>query len=299
MKRSDGSAKTWQAMMRDMGQFAEKAAPWATGVILPQVAIVLPQSLQLSVLNATALEAQQKSVRALYHYARTEAYAVGEYQIELLGNPRLIILPSPFALTRSAWDAMRGKVEGGATLLVSGLFDQDAHFHPTGRQKEIGLDYSPGLLTIRENVLKWPEGEARLTYGGDKTTFLDRAVLPDGSAWAEKTLGKGRVLFAPLPLELNDNLQAVGEVYRYALKVAGVVATYSTSLQDPGILICPTRFPHATLYVLTSESGREEVTFHDQSSGKQFSGGLDPGRAALLLIGEDGRVLAAYNWNAH
>jgi hypothetical protein len=153
-------------------------------------------------------------------------------------------------------------------------------------------------LTTRENLLKWPAGEARLAYGGDKTTFLDRAVLPDGSAWAEKTLGKGKVLFAPLPLELNENLQAIGDVYRYALKVAGVSATYSTSLQDPGILICPTRFPRATLYVLASESGRQEVSFRDQGSGKQFSGALDPGRAALLLIGEDGGVLAAYNWKA-
>ena len=255
-------------MMRNMGQFAEKAAPWATGVISPEVAIVLPQSLQLSVLNATALEAQQKSVRALYHYTRAEVYAVGEYQIELLGSPKLIILPSPFGLTRSAWETIRGKVEGGATLLVSGPFGEDAHFHPTGRQKEIGLDYEPGPLTIRENLLKWPDGEAQLIYGGDKTTILNRAVLPDGGAWAEKTLGKGRILFAPLPLELNDNLQAIGDVYRYALKAAGVAATYSTTLHDPGILICPTQFPHATLYVLTSESGRQEVAFRDQRSGK-------------------------------
>jgi hypothetical protein len=296
MKRSDGSAKIWQTMMRDMGVFAEQLAPWASEVIAPQVAIVLPQSLQLSVRNATALEAQQKCVRALYHYARAEAYAVGEYQIELLGNPKLIILPSPAGLTRSAWEAIRGKVEAGATLLVSGPFDDDPHFHSTGRLKEIGFVSSSGPLTTRENLLKWPDGEARLTYSGDKTTFLDRAVLPDGASWAEKPLGKGRVLFAPLPLELNENLQAVGGVYRYALKAAGVAATYSTSLADPGILICPTRFPHATLYVLTSESGRPEVSFRDQRSGKAISGGLDPGRAALLLIGDDGGVLAAYNW---
>lgn len=297
MKRSDGSAKTWQAMMRDMGQFAEKAAPWATAVIQPQVAIVLPQSLQLSVWNATALEAQQKSVRALYHYARAEAYAVGEYQIGLLGDPKLIILPSPFGLTRSAWEAIRGKVEGGATLLVSGRFDGDAHFHPTGRQKEIGLAYEPGLLTVRGNLLKWPGGQALLTYGGEKTTYLDRAELPDGGAWVEKALGKGKVLFAPLPLELNDNLQAIGGVYRYALKIAGVASTYTAGVEDPSILICPTRFPRATLYVLTSESVQQDVTFRDHRSGKQFSGSLAPGRAALLLVGEDGGLLAVYNWN--
>jgi hypothetical protein len=287
MERSDGSAKTWQAMMRDMSQFAEKAAPWATEFVPPQVAIVLPQSLQLSVLNRLALEVQQTAVRALYYYARAEAYAVGEYQTSLLGDPKLIILPSPQGLTQAAWDAIRKKVEGGATLLLSGRFDN-----------EIGLPETPGLLTIRENLLKWPEGEARLTYGGDKTTFLDRAVLPDGSSWAEKRLGKGRILFSPLPLELNDNVRAVGEVYRYALKTAGVVPEYTTSLDDPGILICPTRFPHATLYLLVSESSQPEVSFRDRASGKEFSGRLDPGRAALLLVGEDGSVLAAYNWRS-
>ena len=223
---------------------------------------------------------------------------MGEYQIELLGNPKLIILPSPFELDEKTWQILLEKVKAGATLLVTGRFDEDAHFHPTGRQTEVGLEYQPGLLTIRENILKWPEGEARLSYGGDKTTYLDRAVLPDGSTWDEKTLGKGKILFTALPLEFNDNLQAVGDVYRYALKTAGVIPTYSTTLQDSGILICPTQFPHATMYVLTSESDQREVSFRDQRSGKEFSGKLDPGRAALLLIGEDGSVLAAYDWKA-
>ena len=122
-------------------------------------------------------------------------------------------------------------------------------------------------------------------------------MLADGSSWTEQPLGKGRVLYSPLPLELNDNLEAVGDVYRYALKTAGVAPAYSTSLQDPGILICPTRFPHATLYVLASESSQREVSFRDRSSGKEFSGRLEPGRAALLLVGDDSSVLASYNWN--
>ncbi|HEY1218268.1 MAG TPA: beta-galactosidase [Bryobacteraceae bacterium] len=296
MKRSDGSAKLWQAMMGEMGQFAEKAAPWASGLVQPQVAIVLPQSLQLSVLNANALEAQQKCVRALYQYARAEAYAVGEYQIELLGNPKLIILPAPRGLTRESWEAIRGKVEAGATLLVSGAFDGDPSFHPAGRQDAIGLPFQPGPLTLRETLLQWPDHQARLTFGEDKTTFLDRAVLPDGGTWAEKPLGKGRILFSALPLELNDNVQAIGDVYRYALKMAGVAPTYSTTVADPGILICPTRYPQATLYVLTSEAPGQEVTFRDGASGKTFRGKLDAGRAALLLVGADGSLLATYNW---
>ena len=144
--------------------------------------------------------------------------------------------------------------------------------------------------------MKFPGGDERLSYGGDKTTYLDRAVLPDKSLWAEKALGRGKILFSPLPLELNDNLQAIGDVYRYAMKTAGVTPSYSTTLDDPGILICPTKYPHATLYALTSESEQTAVNFTDQKSGKQFTGTLEPGRSALLLIGQDGALIASYNW---
>jgi len=296
IKRSDGSAKTLQGTMRGIGQFAAKAAPYATDLAPSQVALVLPQSYQLSIYNKDALAAQQNAVRALYYYARGEAYAVGEYQIQDLGSPKLIILPSPRGLTPAAWDAIRAKVSAGATLLVSGPFDGDAHFHATGREKQVGLAYETAPLEMREEAMKFPGGDERLSYGGEKTTYLDRAVLPDKSLWVEKTVGRGKILFSPLPLELNDNLQAIGDVYRYAMKTAGVTPAYSTTLDDPGILICPTRFPKATLYALVSESGQTAVNFTDQKSGKQFTGTLDPGRSALVLIGQDGAVIASYNW---
>jgi len=46
----------------------------------------------------------------------------------------------------------------------------------------------------------------------------------------------------------------IGKVYDYALKLAGVDPTYTTTVSNPGILICPTMLPHATMYVLTSET---------------------------------------------
>ncbi len=297
MKRSDGSAKLWQPMMQMFGNFAEHAARSATGITLPQIAIVLPQSLQLSVWNAFALEAQQKSVRALYNYTRSEAYAVGEYQIEDLGNPKLIILPSPYLLTDHAWQTILDRVKSGALLLTSGIIDDDPHFHATGRQKEAVLNYSHGLLTARENVLNWPGGEARLTYSGNKTTYVDRAFPPNGNTWTTATLGRGKVLFSALPLELNDNMQAIADVYQWAEKQSGITPTYTTSVSDPGVLICPTRFPNATLYVVTSESGTPAVvSFQDQTSKKSFSTTIEPGRAAMLVVSNDGRVSASYEW---
>jgi len=296
MQRSDGSAKAWENMMCDLGAFAKAAAPFAERLIEPDVAIVLPQSYQLSVSNALALEAQQSAVRALYHYARSEAYAVGEYQSQLLGSPKLILLPSPFGLTDAAWEEIEQRVRAGAVLLVSGPFGEDPHFHETGRQDAIGFPYRSEPLTVRDTLFHFPGGAELLEFSGTKTTVLSRAILPNGEDWQEKTVGKGKILFSALPLELNGNLQAIADVYSYALKAANVSPVYSTTLKDPGILICPTLFPKATLYVLTSESNQSEVSFEDIRSGKRFSGELASGRAALLLVGTDGKLLATYNW---
>jgi hypothetical protein len=296
MQRSDGSAKVWENMMRDLGQFARQAAPFADSLIEPEVAILLPQSYQLSVSNALGVEAQQTAVRALYNYAHSQAYAVGEYQSQLLGSPKLILLPSPFGLTDAAWQAIEQRVRDGAVLLVTGPFGDDAHFHATGRQDSAGLPYINGPLTVRDNLFHFPGGEETLEYSGMKTTVLSRAILPNGEDWVEKPVGKGRILFSALPLELNGNLQAVADVYRYALKVANIAPVYSTTLTDSGILICPTLFPKATLYVLTSESNQSQASFEDLRSGRKFSGTLPSGRAALLLVGTDGKLLATYNW---
>ena len=296
MERSDGSAKVWEKMMGELGEFAKQAAPYATALQLPQTAIVLPEPLQLSVFNSQALEAQQSAVRVLYQYNRREAYAVGSYMTDTLGTPKLILLPSPYGLNDKAWSDIEARVREGATLLVTGPFNGDEHMHPTGRAEALGVPYTSAGLQEREQTLHLPSGPLPLQYGGMKTTVLDRAFFANGKDWAEVPLGKGRVLVSAQPIELNSNLESIAAVYAYALGKAGVDATYTTDIKDPGILICPTRLPNATLYAITSETAATDVRFHDERSGKSFAGHLDAGRAALLLVGTDGKVLATYNW---
>lgn len=299
IQRSDGSQKLWQHVLAGMGEFALQAAPHLSEELPAETVIVLPQSLQLSVFNSAAIEAQQKCVRALYHYARGSASVVGEYEIELLGNAKLILLPSPWALREAAWQAILTKVRAGATLLVTGRFDADEHFRPTDRAPQLGMEAEPGLLATRENLVEWPGGRAWMSFSGDKTTYGERAFLPAGATFAETAVGKGTILYIPLPIELNDNLSAIGEIYRFAMERAGVSRTYSTSVVDPGLLIAPTRLANATLYVLTSEtSSTEIVAFRDEASGKEFRVTLEPGRAALGLVSRKGELLASYNWSA-
>ena len=50
-------------------------------------------------------------------------------------------------------------------------------------------------------------------------------------------------------------------------------------------------------YVLTSESNQTGVWFEDIRSGRKFAGMIASGRAALLVVGIDGKLLASYNWS--
>ena len=100
---------------------------------------------------------------------------------------------------------------------------------------------------------------------------MERAVLPDVKTFLEEAVGRGKILFVAFPIELNDNLEAVGEIYSYALKVAGVKPVYNSSLRNSGVMICPTRFPHATLYAVSSETDKSNISFTDEVSHKQFS----------------------------
>jgi hypothetical protein len=298
MQRSDGSAKIWEAMMRDLGSFAKAAAPQATGLMLPEIAIVLPQSFQLSVYNAQALSAQQTAVRVLYQRNRVEAYAVGEYQTDTLGTPKLIIVPSAYGLTAKAWADIEARVRAGAALLLSGPFAGDEHLHATDRAKDIGLPAELTELQLRDNTLDLPSGKAPLLYEGLRTTMLDRDRLPDGKTWTELPLGSGKVLFSTFPLELNSDEGTIAAAYERAIEAAGIEHTYTTTIKERGILICPTKLPHATLYVLTSEAPTQGVSFTDARSGKTFTRSLEAGHAALLLVGEHGDLIANYHWRA-
>jgi hypothetical protein len=283
-------------MLERFGAFAEKARPFLSDARSSEVAIVLPQTLQLSAYYGFALEGQQKCVRALHYNAHASAEVVGEYQLERLGSRKLILLPSPWALSQPAWDQLLDKVGAGATLLVTGPFDVDEHFHATDRQHSAGLDYERVILSTRENVVRWPSGQGRAIFGGDKCNYLEQARLANGQAFAKRALGKGQILFFSLPLELNDDIELLADVYRFALREAGVAPLCRTSLTDAGVLILPTPLDQATLYLLSSESSQSQtVRFTDSASARPLAVDLPAGRAALLLVTHTGEVVARYD----
>ncbi len=295
--RRDGSQKVWMDVLRGVANFARNAEPYATETKLPDIALVIPQSLQLSTFNRYAIEAQQKAVRALYNFARGCAFVVGEYQLKNMPAAKLIIVPSPWIFSQSAWDELMIRVKEGATLLISGRVDADEHFQAVqARVSGWDVGYREEALRTRYAVVNWPEDSARLSFSGDKTTYLDRGALRGDRTYADIILGKGHILYFALPLELSDEVDQIGRVYSFAIKVAGASEVYSTSCTDPGVLIAPTSLDGGTIYVLTSEtSDSAAIGFKDNLSGAEVRVKLAPGRGALLLVNREGKITASYN----
>jgi len=284
-------------VLQGIAKFAGDAQAYASERQLPDIALVLPQSLQFSVFSGWSIEAQQKAIRTLYQYARGDAFAIGEYQLPQMPDAKLIIVPSPWIISQDAWDILMKKAESGSTLLISGRIDADDHWTPIPeRARDWNINYESAPLTTRETTINWPEGKSRLSYSGDKTTYAERGLLDYNQTFLDIPLGKGRIFYFALPLELADQLREIGRIYKYAMKRAEVNSAYETTCEDPGILICPAQLPNATLYVLTSEStGTTPFTFRDKKSSTDFTINIEPGRAALLLVGKDGKIIASYN----
>jgi hypothetical protein len=295
--RRDGSQKQWMDVLRGIAAFAGTSQAYATKAQLPDIALVLPQSLQLSMFGGWSITAQQNAIRTLYQYARGTAFAIGEYQLSQMPDAKLIIVPSPWVMNQEAWNVLMTKVKAGAMLLISGRIDADEHWASVPeRLRDLNMDYKSTALTTREVAVDWPEGVTHLSYSGDKTTYAERGILGNNQTFLDLQLGKGRILYFALPLELADQLSEVGRIYKFAMKLAGVSTAYETTCEDPGILICPTQLPDATLYVLTSESASTApITFKDKKSGVDLRVNIAPGRAALLLVGKDGKIISSYN----
>jgi hypothetical protein len=253
--RVDGTAKPELSPFKEVAQWMWRNRAYLSGVEPERVVMVIPQSHLFSARNyATA--ATRAAVRAMEYHCRVPISAIGEYQVpERLGRPEVIILPSPMALSATAWRTLLDRVEEGATLAVTGTFDRDEHWLPTGRMRALGIEWGSGPVQPEE----WGEfdGARRpVPFRGEKMQRLEKAFWT-GSGKFDPVIrhGNGKILWDPLPLELSDDIQPLTLFYSRVLREAGLVPIYSLEQNIPGVLIRPLVFRDAVLYIAVSDSG--------------------------------------------
>jgi hypothetical protein len=293
--RPDGTEKPEADVMRAIAAFAPSLDEHLRAPELPSIAMVTSQTAQFSVLGDLQLEAQRNAVRALAYHDHLTLYAVAENQLAKLGSPKLVILPSPQALTETAWQILLQYASDGGNLLITGPLDRDEHWHIVPRMAELKLNAQAEPLMFHQAVLNAGGRSVSMSFDQQKQNLVELVRFGDGSTWKEIPYGKGKIFWAAYPVEMAEGAEAAAALYSYVAGRVGVTSLYE--LQGPvsaGVLIFPIVLDDAVLYVMASESADDSpIDFRDKTTGASVKLKLAGQRAALVVLSKKSKTVVA------
>ena len=297
--RTDYTEKPEASVLRAFAQLASSLQEHLRDPQRPSVAIITSQAAQYSVLADFQLEAQRRAVRTLSYDVHLPAYVIAENQIEKLGSPKLAILPSPQALSETAWRAILNYVEAGGNLLITGPVDRDEHWQVVHRSAEIGLSAHVEPLTYHDASISIGNRSLALNFGQPQQNLLDALRFDDGSTVKEIPHGKGRIFWTSYPVELAEDVQSTAALYAYISTRLNIAPMFRVQSPLPaGILVYLTVLADSVLYVLVSDSANDAtISLRDQATGVPLALSLPSEHAAIALIGKkEKRVTAKYGF---
>jgi hypothetical protein len=297
--RPDGTEKPEADVMRAYAEAAKSFGEHLRGPDRPEIAVVTSQAAQFSVLGDLQLEAQRKAVRALAYNDHLALYAVAENQLAKLGSPKLVILPSPQALTETAWQTLLKYANDGGNLLVTGPVDRNEHWQPVARAALVRLDTQTEPITFHDATLLLPGRTIAFSLDQQKQNLVEWLRFKDGSSLKELPYGEGRVFWAAYPVELAEGTDAVAALYSYVAGRMGIAPMFDASAPLPaGVMIFPTVLQDSVLYVFSSERADDsKIDLRDKLTGARLTLQLRGQHAALALVGKQQKgVIAKYGF---
>ena len=293
--RADSTEKPEATVLRDMAKFAAAASPYLKNPKLPAIAVVTSQAAQFSVQGNLQLEAQQNAVRALAYNLHQPCYIIAEAQIDKLGSPKLVILPSAQALRESTWQALLAYVKNGGNLLVTGPVSRDEHWHLVDRLTPLGLSANTEPLTAHSVGPDTKGNPFPLSFAQQKQQLLEVLKFENGAIGKEISLGKGRLLWSAYPVELAEGASFASRDYEKVLQRFAIQSPFTLDTDIPdGVLIHPIELQDAVLCILESEYDRNvSISLHDTLTGVDLKLSLPAQHAALAVIDKKTKKIVA------
>jgi hypothetical protein len=297
--RPDGTEKPEAEVLAGYAAFIAKSPASFTHITPPEVTLVTSQVLQYSNMNPQAIEVQKKALRVLTYYDHTPARMLPENRLDVLGAPKLVILPAAQGLTEHAWQQLLSYVSAGGTLLVSGPLQWNEHWQTVDRLAALHVEAQVLPLDVRQSSLELPDGTREDISFPTLAQQLPLEVLrfDDGKSVEIIAHGQGRILWERDPVEFAENYSATAALYRYALHLAGVAPAFEeTAPLSPGVLAFPTVLEDAVLYSFSNESlDAQPVDIVDALTHAHIHFVLQPQRGAMMLLDrKSSAVLASY-----
>ena len=291
LTRADGTKKPEYEVHRRMTRFWwENRQHWA-GRNEDPIVLILPTSFQFSV-HTKGIKATRRAVKVLTKALHMGVQAVSEEDLSRLGQPKMVILPSPGCLSEQAWKTLLAFAEGGGTLLLSGVVERDPYQRITSRLGEAGI---PGLgpIPIAFQELLFMSGDQYLlTYSDLKQHWLEREAWTGEAIVWEAHVGQGNILYSPLPLELADQFAPVVHFYSRGMELAGIEPVLIIDDYIPTTFVRLIRYREADLLVAVNEANDPvAMNFAIRDIGKSRRIELAAQRGGAFLIHRKKRIL--------
>lgn len=308
--RADGTERAYLDVVRLLGWFEDRMAPHYVGrrEDLEDIVILHPTTLYFSADGALAYRSVMQSLYALHFHLNRQANLVLEPHFRadrdaLIGNPGLVVLPSPLMLEPETWrELLRRMREDGLTVVASGGLGHD----PLARPRE----YLADLFDAPRTDLCATMEPVRIGRRVHTLTFRMALNLGLPAKGLTKTVpsvrethrvemvevGKGTLIYCPAPIELGDEMEPVLDLYRLALRTARLAEPACDIAErddSPAKFIYPIRYRGSTVYTLINEGPETEFRFVDRESGVAIRARVDKERGAKVVVRRDGTLAGA------
>lgn len=300
--RADGTQKPEADVSYDFGRFMGGIGSLFEGRELEDVAVVYPYSNDFSS-RKHAFQATTQAIRVLAYGMNIHPRGVGEYQLEQLERQpaKLIIVPSPHNFSDEAFEQIIELAKRGSTVLWTGPLRRDAYWGPADERLQAEINETVHGNVLREEALALNGKLYAVSFGDRKisTLAIDRPISSLSGAQSPITveIGSGRMMYCPLPLELNDRWEALQALYAEAFEVSGAEheLEWRSGGELPGVYGRKLSFAEGSLYIFVSEYVSDaEVEVRDLRTGAEYSFTLERERTVMFAADHKGRLISVY-----
>jgi len=313
--RSDNTEKPEADVSYDFGQFFGEIRDLFVGRELEDVAAIFPYSNDFSN-RKVAFGATVKLSRLFNYEFKLPFRAFGEYDLDLLAEkpPKLIIVPSAHNFSNDAFAKLILHVqEHGGTLLWTGPIGLDEYWKPVARltdklgETRIGNVLREELLEIsgKKHSVSYltDNGSGSVTFGGNRLSEVEKEyfITEDGKKVSSQiktvSIGKGKLIWCPLPIELNNRDEPLKVLYELAISESNVTnpLEWKEGVDLPGIYGRKLQYQKGALYIFVSEYSEDtDVEITDRKTGVSYRFTIESDRTVMFATDENGTVTSIY-----
>ncbi|OMF80874.1 beta-galactosidase [Paenibacillus glucanolyticus] len=301
--RADGTQKPEADVSYDFGSFMKEASVlFDDERQLEDIVVVYPYSNDFSS-RKLAYEATTRAMRTLTFGMNVHPRGIGEYQLEDLKRypAKLIIVPSAHNFDDEAFAMLLELAREGSTVLWTGPLRTDAYWGEALHRLQAEIGETVQANVLREEMLELAGERFAVSYGERKINVLavDRPLgrLDGALELFTVTLGKGRLIWCPLPVEMNERWEPIQALYAEALRSAAILPEleWLKGGELPGIYGRKLAFGQGSLYVFVSEhAASAEIEVRDPVSGTGYAFVLERERTVMFMTDTEGQVRTVY-----